>query len=228
MTLGKLLYLYEFPFPSLHTTKIANSHLATQSRSALSTSPSRPTGICSHDYYVATPRPSRGQWLRTAGVGNGPSSPLLSAFVSLPPLASARRGRWQRDRGFWASRARPERNRPRGGETTRGGPVGLRGLGRGPSPAAYRRAEEASAPRPRPSVCTATSPSALPPPGLSPPPPPSRAARPGRGGAVVYVQSAQSEWRPHALRSSAGWAGPPGTLRRRRRRNLLPCQRVRG
>lgn len=75
-----------------------------------------------------------------------------------------------------------------------------------PSAGARRRARR----RPGPGANARRRP---PRPSPRPAPPP---ARPGRRGAVVYVQSAPSEWRPHALRCSAGRARPPGTLRRRR------------
>lgn len=41
----------------------------------------------------------------------------------------------------------------------------------------------------------------------SAPAPPPRIALPGRGGAVVYVPSAQSEWRLYALRFSSDRLG---------------------
>lgn len=92
-------------------------------------------------------------------------------------------GRWgERPAGRAAARSGPALPR------LAGPPLGVRAQAPG---AAGRARVRGPAPRPAP-------------------PPPSRAPRPGRGGAVVYVPSAQSEWRPHALRSTTGRLGARG------------------
>ncbi|CAN0549383.1 unnamed protein product [Rangifer tarandus platyrhynchus] len=129
-----------------------------------------------------------------AGVGTVRARPpRFRRSRACPSASPARSGRGRRGRGAPEPARRP--GWPNAGARRR--------PRRRPGPGANARR-----PPPRPSPRPA-------------PPPASRAARPGRRGAVVYVQSAQSEWRPHALRCSAGRARPPGTLRRRRPRRRV-------